>query len=140
MSVQPYVYLDYGYIFDADDEDFLASLKTMFPETAEDFVDGNGEIIDKVGLLSEMHYGDDFYQKYVGLSLKRVLDLGENLVQVIVVLSNGTKTLYNKYDGGPNYKAFYPLERILAVEPFEKFKEDFSVFRNPQPVIWSEWL
>lgn len=138
MSINPYIYLGFGYIFDVNDSDFIESLVKNFPKTSQNFVSDEGAVNDITGFMEEISESVEKL-KYPGLSFIPVRDENGPLKQVVVVLNSETKTLYNKYEN-VDTGAFYPLGRLVFADAFNGFKTDFDMFEGPRSVIWTEYL
>lgn len=138
MSVNPYIYLGFGYIFDINDEDFIANIKKNLPELAKEHISEDGSVNHMISLMYEISESIEFKEKYQGLNFTPIFE-NSDLVSVVVTLSTATKTLYDKY-GEISSGAFYPLGRLVFADAFNGFKDDFDMFEGPKTVIWTQWL
>lgn len=141
MSINPYVYLSEGLIFEANDTLFIDKVKGLYPG----FFENNEEPNDIYKIAELFNEDQDLKSKYGALDIIAVSEYGEEPTRLIVVKRSKTKTLFDKY-ADPEGFPFY-VDEIDGEVPgddsyqFTAFLREFERgnYRS-RPIIWNEYM
>ena len=132
MSMNPYVNYSYGFKLYLDDV-IIDSFAELFPELAEEYVDANGDMKYVEQFILELTETTGIDSMFPGLDV-HTLEGNE----ILVVLREETRYLYDKYDA-PGDGVFLPLEEKISKKSLKAFAKAFGLEEKPQPIIWTYW-